>query len=856
MLRKPALLLFFLLTAASAAAQQNACNLTITVTCDATSCTSTTVNAGTVACNGDYFTGFFAGLPPSQVSFSNLTNTLGLGDSCFDDSLLGGTASEAFAFCFGPASLAPGASFHAHANVTSKAGAPASIPIIATTGVLDDISEEELAFVYAFNNVVAPTCTPAANVPPVTQSGVPYRVTWTTVSSGAPAYQIDESASADFATILSTQTVSATSAQFTHSVTNSTAYFYRVRSTSCGGSAGPYSPAVKIVVQAAPPPVTVSNGSRGIDSILPFGSEEPYSFLLFIPPPPGKIAGNDTVPYSVNVDKTYIKATPPSGSVGAGGSTVTVTVDPKGLPPGSSSGTVNVTNTNNGQSIGNVPVSISLVTPIAPGSKSLPPGNALIIPVVTHVNGATGPFQSDVRITNAAAVAISYQVTYTPTRTDATQSSKTTLITVDAGQTVALNDIAKDFFGIGATADPSDAGAGSLEIRPLNTSSTLTYASSRTFVTTTEGTLGQFIPATAFAKFATNSAVIPGTGGSLGLPAVLSLQQIAQSTKFRTNLGIVEGSGVPASGSIRIYDDLGTLLKSVPYSLLAGEHQQLNAFLATQGITLDDGRIEITVDSPAGAVSAYASVLDNITTDPLAVSPVQIAQLEATRWVLPGMADLGGGNNFHSDIRLYNGGSSVTVTPVYYPQGGGAPVSGAPITIPGGQVKAIDNVLPTLFNVTGTGGSIVFTSTAAARLVATGRTYTIRADNGGTFGQFIPGVGPAEGVGVGDKPLQILQLEQSQNFRTNLGLAELTGNPAHVRISLLLPDSKVVPFAEYDLAPFEFRQIGRVMEGLNPGKATYNGRIAVSVTDGSGRVTAYGSVIDNATSDPTYVPAQ
>jgi len=36
----------------------------------------------------------------------------------------------------------------------------------------------------------------------------------------------------------------------------------------------------------------------------------------------------------------------------------------------------------------------------------------------------------------------------------------------------------------------------------------------------------------------------------------------------------------------------------------------------------------------------------------------------------------------------------------------------------------------------------------------------------------------------------------------------------------------------------------------------YNARIAVSVTGGSGRVAAYGSVIDNKSLDPTYVPAQ
>ena len=47
------------------------------------------------------------------------------------------------------------------------------------------------------------------------------------------------------------------------------------------------------------------------------------------------------------------------------------------------------------------------------------------------------------------------------------------------------------------------------------------------------------------------------------------------------------------------------------------------------------------------------------------------------------------------------------------------------------------------------------------------------------------------------------------------------------------------------------------MFGLNQNNTNiYNARISVEVTSGSGRVASYGSVIDNATSDPTYVPAQ
>ena len=115
---------------------------------------------------------------------------------------------------------------------------------------------------------------------------------------------------------------------------------------------------------------------------------------------------------------------------------------------------------------------------------------------------------------------------------------------------------------------------------------------------------------------------------------------------------------------------------------------------------------------------------------------------------------------------------------------------------------------------------------------------------------------PAQGIGAGDAPLQILQLEESQNFHSNLGMAELTGNPVHVKITATVPDSKIAANAELDLAANEFRQLGSVLAGMFPGESVYNARISVQVLSGTGRVTAYGSVIDNVSKDPTYVPAQ
>ncbi len=848
------LLPFFVALVVAAPAIAATCSLQMEVTCNAGagtapgSCVATTTNTGDGSCSGLFYAGWSAQVPIEQTKLLNPANTLGLND-CFDSDEFGELGlEEAFAFCFGEAELGAGQSFQSTINAT---GSVRDVPILAITWVGDPMTFEERAVVYAYANVTAPSCTPVISAPPLAQSNADYTVSWTAVSDPTAQFIIEESTSADFASgVTSTQT-GGLSKTFRHEITTATTYYYRVRPTNCAGGTPTLSRTTQTVVQPPPPPVT-----READAAVPFGSTTPVQFRVFVPGASGKWGTNADTPFTASTDKPYLSVSPSSGTIPPQGTTLTVTANPTSLPPGANTGTLKLTTTGTA----NIPVSISLVTPVAPGTKTLPPPNAMVIPVVTHVNGAAGPFLSDVRLTNASGASVKYQITMTPTQTDGTQSSKVTQVTVDPESTVALNDIVKNFFGFGATSNPSDVGFGALEIRPLNTSSLLTYASSRTYASTINGTFGQFIAAVPVVKFATK--YVGGTpipGAPPAATPILSLQQIAQSTKFRTNLGIVEGLGQPANGRIRVLDNLGTVLAEIPFSLRPGEHRQMNLFIQVNaGITtLEDGRIEIIVDSDTGAVTAYASVLDNVTTDPLAVMPVDVSSIRATRYVLPGMADLPGDNNFHSDIRVYNGGDSdATINLTYYPQGNGTPVPAQARTIRKGEVFAADNVLPALFNATSTGGSIVITTASESSLVATGRTYTNVA-GGGTYGQFIPGVTPTEGVGLGDRPLQVLQLEQSDRFRSNLGLAELTGNPVTVRLSVDLPDSIATPSTTVSLAANEFRQLGFVINQLvGPGTQSYNGRVVVEVLSGSGRVTAYGSVIDNQSKDPTYVPAQ
>jgi hypothetical protein len=422
------------------------CNLQMTVTCQAGAhggpgtCTSTTLNAGNTACTGEYLTGWFAEASAKQVSVQPGDNTRGL-DECFGSDELGAEAEQPFSFCLGSATLPAGASFTSSATFT---GATAGLPIIGLTYVFDDDFETELALAYAFANVDQPSCTPTVSAPPIVQSGAEYAVTWTNVSDANAQYIVEEATNAEFTTSLTSTTVAGVARTFRHDVGSATIYYYRVRPTTCSGGTPTNSQVAQTIVQAPPPPARDS-----AEVTVPIGSTTPVQIPIFIPGPSGKTALAD-VPFTATTDKPFLTVTPSSGTIPPRGTTVTVTASPSGLSAGANTGTVSVTS--NGAPVANVPVSISIVTPVSPGGKSTPPASALIIPVVTHVNGAAGPFLSDVRLTNAGSTAVKYQVTMTPTRSDATTSSKVTQVTVDSQQTVALNDIARTS---SATAQPA-----------------------------------------------------------------------------------------------------------------------------------------------------------------------------------------------------------------------------------------------------------------------------------------------------------------------------------------------------------------------------------------------------------------
>jgi hypothetical protein len=847
---------------ASAAAAQN-CDLgsnagkgTCQMTLDASGkslCSLSVTNSGTAVCNGNYVAAWGT-LDPGTVT--NVSGT-GILSTCS----MAGTVQLPFPFlsytqvnsawvCGGQnVALQPGQTATMTATVSPAPGfmggpifggqfGVASVFTFKQTGtpVNGTISSTGSTPIF----ILLTNCTTSPTSAGTAPSAIPYEISWGATTGGGP-YEVQESTAPDFSNATSVNETN-TFHFFQHTVTSATTFYYRVRPVNCSGSAGTFGGNTQIVVL---PPQSPS--SHDFDLVVPVGTTQQISqdvqFKGLTP----------NAQFTATVDEPFLSVTPSSGTVPASGTlTVTVKANPNGLPNGASTATVTINLPNGkGQIAPNdsrstsTTVSVSLTQPVTSTPKSGPPNDALIVPAVAHLEGAA-TFRSDVRITNTGTTANTYLLSFTPQNSDGTTTGKQTNVTVGGGQTIALNDILKDYFGF---ADPSAQSGGVLDIRLVSGTAGTTFVASRTYAATANGTYGQFVPAVPLSKFLKTGA------GSL------TLTQVSQSDKFRSNLGFVEALGFPASIRIRVFNAIGTLLGEFPLTgadaLKPFEFRQLSQFLATKNLTnVPDARIEVINDSPNAGITTYASVLDQVTQDPLLVSPIQQANLSANRYVLPGMADFASSfSNFHSDVRIYNGSATtVNATATFYPQGNGAPIAQS-ISIAPNEIKIYNNVLPGLFNTTG-GGAIVVTTPNNVPLIVSGRTYS-NADAGGTFGQFIPAVTPADGIGNGDSPLQVLQLEQSANFRSNLGLNELTGNPVTVRVTLIPAGSKTAAvLPDITLNPNEFRQLNSVFAQAYAGQNVYNGRATIQVVGGAGRVTAYGSVVDASTSDPTYVPAQ
>jgi subtilisin-like proprotein convertase family protein len=219
-----------------------------------------------------------------------------------------------------------------------------------------------------------------------------------------------------------------------------------------------------------------------------------------------------------------------------------------------------------------------------------------------------------------------------------------------------------------------------------------------------------------------------------------------------------------------------------------------------------------------------------------------VTQRPGTSIVIPAVAHAPGANgtNFVSDVRILNRSSSTAqIAAVFAPsaQDGSVSFAAVNLSIAPQQVLALDDVVARTFETVGTGQLAIGGN---ADLVVTSRTYTKSAN--GTYGQFIPAADTSGAL------FFIPQLQVNDAFRSNVGFAEAAGASGTVRVTILDSSGAALEQHDLDVVPFEHLQVGITARGAAAAR--------IEVASGNAKIVAYGSVVDNVSGDPIFIPGQ
>ena len=250
---------------------------------------------------------------------------------------------------------------------------------------------------------------------------------------------------------------------------------------------------------------------------------------------------------------------------------------------------------------------------------------------------------------------------------------------------------------------------------------------------------------------------------------------------------------------------------------------------------------------PLADVNELRSFLDSYLANP---SPCYSGPSETTTSVVPAVARINGvgGTVWVSDVTFANPHStSVEVELTYLPRD--LDNTGAPtrqFIVGPGQSMTLGDVVQGTFETHGSGALLV---QAQRPLVVVSRTFNDTPD--GTFGQFIAGFDNRGAIHAGQVGY-LMMLEESESFRSNLGLINLGLDQVMVEVLFVDPSGSDLGVLSYTLPPLGVIQSNRVLRELtNLDVAGF--RAEVRVLTPEGRVMAYGSVVDNLSGDPTFV---
>ncbi len=456
----------------------------------------------------------------------------------------------------------------------------------------------------------------------------------------------------------------------------------------------------------------------------------------------------------------------------------------------------------------------------------------LVLPAVGRITGAFGSkWATDLTLYNPGANQITVTLTFAPS---GTTSPRMAPVALNPRQIRLITDVIDTLFG-------ADNTTGALFVTPPAGISMNVTA--RTYTTRAQGTYG----------FTKNGVDFLNAAGPR-FP--LTFSGVFQGASYRTNLTIADVSGrgttVNASGA-GPYGQMtttGMLFNAVPNG-----QQQFNFLGLTLGVGNDTGAL--ILQPSRGEAIASVFVVDNRTNDPTFFPPDIPASVVR---VIPAIGHLDGanGSKFRSDLFLYNN-SPVAKLVTLQAKSWDVPESPAflPLTLLPYEARVIRDVLLTAFGKTGIARLrfVAQGSATDASVRVTSRTYTVNSD-GGTYGFLMPPLNSFQSAAAGDT-LEILGAALDPQFRTNLGLVELSAFPnqtaARARVEIIDDAGASLDSFEVAVPSAGGMQINDLFHAR--GLPDSGKPVLIRVTTIQGSIGAYGAFVDNRTNDPAYVAA-
>ncbi|HUK33020.1 MAG TPA: DUF11 domain-containing protein [Vicinamibacterales bacterium] len=214
-----------------------------------------------------------------------------------------------------------------------------------------------------------------------------------------------------------------------------------------------------------------------------------------------------------------------------------------------------------------------------------------VLPGVADLNTGLAAWRTDMRIFNPTATPQFTTMTFYPSSGD----PQSTSFTVNAGEVKQLNNTLSSVFGVTNT-----GGA----IHVTTTSPVPLEVSGRTYDLTSNGTFGQL-------QTAVTSADAIGQGDG-----PLQILQAEDSVRERTNLGLVEVTGKPATVEVSLFLPDSKVAPSTQIPLPANGFVQIPVIQSFGLSNVYNARISLKVVGGDGRISGYASVIDQITQAP------------------------------------------------------------------------------------------------------------------------------------------------------------------------------------------------------------------------------------------------